>query len=105
MPRLGYVQTDLLPLLLPALLLLSFPSCCLQLAEELRDREALERDVRSQQTVVQQMQIDRRIAEKRSRSQQQHQHLESMKHFGDGESMCLPHSTHTWQLSRLCDTC
>ncbi|KAL5965907.1 Keratin type I cytoskeletal 12 [Taenia solium] len=55
-----------------------------RLAEELRDREALERDVRSQQTVVQQMQIDRRIAEKRSRSQQQHQHLESMQHFGDG---------------------
>ncbi|KAL5103966.1 hypothetical protein TcWFU_007573 [Taenia crassiceps] len=57
-----------------------------RLAEELRDREALERDVRSQQTVVQQMQIDRRIAEKRSRSHQQHQHLESVQHFGDGEN-------------------
>ncbi|CDS43439.1 rab6 interacting protein 2 [Echinococcus multilocularis] len=57
-----------------------------RLAEELRDREALERDVRSQQSVVQQMQIDRRIAEKRSRSQQQHQHLEEMQHFGSGEN-------------------
>ncbi|EUB59530.1 Ras-related GTP-binding protein D [Echinococcus granulosus] len=57
-----------------------------RLAEELRDREALERDVRSQQSVVQQMQIDRRIAEKRSRSQQQYQHLEKIQHFGSGEN-------------------
>uniref|UniRef100_A0A5K3F437 GRIP domain-containing protein n=1 Tax=Mesocestoides corti TaxID=53468 RepID=A0A5K3F437_MESCO len=35
-----------------------------RLAEELQHREALERDVRSQQSVVQQMQIDKRIAEK-----------------------------------------
>lgn len=56
-----------------------------RLAEELRCREALEQDVRSQQSVVQQMQIDKRIAEKRSHSQQQNEQLESMRHFGDGD--------------------
>ena len=65
--------------------------CLCQLAEELRDREALERDMRSQQTVVQQMQIDRRIAEKRSRSLQQRRHLENLHGNLDlGESECLP---------------
>lgn len=44
-----------------------------RLAEELRCREALEQDVLSQQSVVQQMKIDQRIAEKRSSQQNDHQ--------------------------------
>lgn len=40
-----------------------------RLAEELRCREALEQDVLSHQSVVQQLKIDQRIAEKRSTRQ------------------------------------